>query len=349
MVQALHVVCAGANVIMNGMANASEFKDTDVTNDISFETLAPLAMYHDQYFKYTATCNGVGLIYVDGNDNFTSAEVDVWSGTCAIPVMQRVSSSADEYTADVMATATLSFSRGCTGTVCSNRLQYIATNGTEYIFRVGSSSASNNTGEIGNFAYNITAACVVPASNDATVPTMVMANKTYYNSNVNGSVAANDCGSGNNVYFGYTAECTGDVSIIILKDPSVSYDGFHGEDLKLGFYNYSALPFDTTVTGSPACKDDPAMISVYRNVTQVPVRQLGGVVVLPLVVEGGVVMGKKYLIQVSSFSSSKAPFALMIDGPYNCQAGAPATPTAATSSGSVLSLSAFVGAMVFSM
>jgi len=327
-VDAAHVACAGANVIANGVANISEFKDADGYDEIFFNS-SSLNMFHDQFFKYTATCNGVGLIYVEGNSNFTTIAVDVWTGTCAVPVLNGVSSSSNAYNPGDMCPETKGFSGQ------SNRLQYIAANGTEYIIRVGTRDDVNNTGDIGNFAYTITAACVVPASNSPIFPTKVMANNTYFYSNVNGSNPANSCGGGNNVYFGYTAECTGDISVVIIKDPSVTYDGFHGEDLRIGVYNYTLTTFFDTATGPDACKDDPAIISIYRNLSNVPERIIGGEVVTPELVEGGVEMGKKYLIQVSSFSSDMAPFALLIDGPYNCGgAGAAPTGSAAAPTGS---------------
>lgn len=296
---AAHAVCAEAVVLANLVTANSTFSDANMVDPI-FQTQCGADFYRDLYFKYTATCTGVGLISTTGGANKTDAMIGVFTGTCAAPVQQKVSSLENVYTdASMLAECTKPPTEGSSTEVVQNA-QFMAVTGTEYIIAVGTFNAENMTGN-GDSFFEITVGCAAPASNDPTAPTVVTTGVSAY-SNVGGlsaGVRPSGCDS-NAVYMEYTAPCTGTVVFSLVPPPcSGACDGFHGEDLKIGMYNGAMVDDDV-------CQDDPAYI--YANATADATWSPPDGAKF----NGGVVEGEVYIVTASSYSSDIAPFVLLI-------------------------------------
>jgi hypothetical protein len=313
---AAHVDCSAAKVLVNLVTVNSTFATTIAENPVDplFQTACGANFYRDFYYKYTATCNGVGLVSLQGNENVTRVRLGVFTGTCAAPVQAGISSTSNRYAAtDMTPIDCTSPSFEGSAAIRVQNSQFIAVMDTEYIISIGSLSDTNFTGN-GDSFFDLNVGCAAPASNDPAAATPVLEGTSVF-SNIDGAVAGvrpSGCQS-NAVYMDYTATCTGSVIFSFVPPPcSGACDGFHGEDLKIGLY-------EGVLTDDDVCQDDPAYI--YANATAADDwSPPGGGGFL----KGGVTSGTKYTVVGASYSSAKSPFVLLIS-PCEGDTGAAST------------------------
>lgn len=226
----------------------------------------------------------------------------VTKGTCEVPVLAGQSDSSSAYLEADMSNSCDDTSPFCSDEgICSQRHQFVAELGQVYTFAAARYNSNNITGNFpGEEFFETVVQCSAPASNDCAAPTEVEEGIFTY-SNLGGA-ASSECTNGNDVFLEYTATCTGSVNFTMVPGPG--YDGYHGEDLKMGFY---------TACGSEnivVCQDDPAQINANASTVEEDWGPTRGPNNAGLV--GGVTKGTKYTLQVGSYGSDVAPFVFVI-------------------------------------
>lgn len=316
---AAHNFCAGAMKVTS--MNSSTFANADTVDTRGNTACGNTSYFRDQYFNYTSTCDGSGLVSISGNENFTQVRVGVFNNSdCASTSASMVSSERNKYSeADMTigcvepARKTIDVTPPSTDTV--QRFQFVAVKDVQYLIAVGTTSDLNASLD-GEFDYQISIQCAAPASNNPAMPTPIAAGISAF-SNVGGSSLISACSAGNDVFLEYDALCRGNVEIALVPPPS-GYDGFHGEDFKIGVYqNAAAYAADTEL----ACQDDPAIIT--NNISANPTAVRGGALVDPPFGAG------KVLIVVGSYGSDIAPFQLEVSEMYCPSLSPTVAPTAA--------------------
>lgn len=311
---AAHNFCAGAMKVTS--MNSSTFANADTVDTRGNTACGNTSYFRDQYFNYTSTCDGSGLVSISGNENFTQVRVGVFNNSdCASTSASMVSSEENMYSEADMTIGCVEPARDRTrdSTDTVQRFQFVAVKDVQYLIAVGTTSDLNASLD-GEFDYQISIQCAAPASNNPAMPTPIAAGISAF-SNVGGSSLISACSNGNDVFLEYDALCLGNVEIALVPPPS-GYDGFHGEDFKIGVYQDAAAYAAGTEL---ACQDDPAIITnnISANPTSV------GALVDPPFGAG------KVLIVVGSYGTDIAPFQLGVSEMYCPSLSPTVAPTAA--------------------